>query len=120
MLASLSPSWLLPKTTTHRSFESNSPDISRLCLRFFRDILVLDPEGHLTAKDSYNLEYLLKLEELHQLLSDSTDCEKLRKVADILINSGRPDVCKVSQTLNVDLCALQRNTIQQLFDAIKE
>ena len=32
MLAALSPSWLLPKRTARRLFESNSPDVSRLCI----------------------------------------------------------------------------------------
>ena len=31
MLTSLSPSWLLLKPTARRSFESNWPDVSRLC-----------------------------------------------------------------------------------------
>ena len=31
MPAALSPSWLLSKPTAHRSFETNSPDVSRLC-----------------------------------------------------------------------------------------
>ena len=35
MLASLSPGRLLPKAITRRSFESNSPDGSLLCLLFF-------------------------------------------------------------------------------------
>ena len=34
MLAFLSPSWSLPKSTTRQSFESNPVDVSRLCLQF--------------------------------------------------------------------------------------
>ena len=33
MLAFPSPSWVLPKPTARRSFESNSPDVSQLCFK---------------------------------------------------------------------------------------
>ena len=40
VLASLSPNWLLPKPTAHRSFESNSPDICQQYIFFFIFFLI--------------------------------------------------------------------------------
>merc|ERR1712150_268660 len=80
------------------------------------DVIMEEDESDLSAQASYTLEYLLKLEELHQLMTDSNDAVKLRKVADILVQSGKASLCSSTQTLKVDLCALQRKTIWELTD----
>ena len=52
MLASLIPSWLLLKQTARRSSESNSPDVSGLCLWCLQGVPKMSEIRHLMSSDS--------------------------------------------------------------------